>query len=84
MVGVAYTTQNELEGQSEVQRERNEAAVRHCAGGDSHITLCVNVEAILQCIHRLEAADGRTRKIRDDFCFIAIDLCVFHVAQSFW
>ncbi|THX95216.1 hypothetical protein D6D02_09992 [Aureobasidium pullulans] len=73
MVGVAYTTQNELEGQSEVQRERNEAAVRHCAGGDSHITLCANVEAILQCIHRLEAADGRTRKIRDDFCFIAID-----------
>ncbi|THZ16995.1 hypothetical protein D6C91_06107 [Aureobasidium pullulans] len=73
MVGVAYTTQNELEGQSEVQRERNEAAVRHCAGGDSHITLCVNLEAILQCIHRLEAANGRTRKIRDDFCFIAID-----------
>ncbi|THY03819.1 hypothetical protein D6D01_10176 [Aureobasidium pullulans] len=73
MVGVAYTTQNELEGQSEVQRGRNEAAVRHCAGGDSHITLCVNVEAILQCIHGLEAAEGRTRKIRDDFCFIAID-----------
>ncbi|KAG2170460.1 hypothetical protein VTO58DRAFT_107425 [Aureobasidium pullulans] len=73
MVGVAYTTQNELEGQSEVQRERNEAAIRHCAGRDSHITLCVVVEAILQCVHGLEAADGRTRKIRDDFCFIAID-----------
>ncbi|THW57862.1 hypothetical protein D6D19_10479 [Aureobasidium pullulans] len=60
MVGVAYTTQNELEGQSEVQRERNEAAVRHCAGGDSHITLCVNVEAKIAINNRKKATYPRS------------------------
>ncbi|CAD0056437.1 unnamed protein product [Aureobasidium pullulans] len=29
--------------------------------------------AILECIRGMEAVNGRIRKIRDDFCFIAID-----------
>ncbi|THY46049.1 hypothetical protein D6C97_08422, partial [Aureobasidium pullulans] len=63
-------------------KERNEAAVRHCAGKDSFITLCVNVEAILECLRGMEAVDTRIRKIRDDFCSIAMELYVIHVTQS--
>ncbi|THX60152.1 hypothetical protein D6C90_08707, partial [Aureobasidium pullulans] len=55
-------------------KERNEAAVRHCAGKDSFVTLCVNVEAILECLRGMEAVDTRIRKIRDDFCSIAMEL----------
>ncbi|THX69097.1 hypothetical protein D6D05_09151 [Aureobasidium pullulans] len=50
-----------------------ETPVKHCTGGDCFITLRVNVDVINRCIREMSAADGRSRQIRSDYCFIFID-----------
>lgn len=52
------------------------APIRHCTGGDCFITLRVNIMIMNRCIREMSAANGRTRQIRSNYCFVAIDLFV--------
>ena len=59
---------------TETEREYQLGAMVHCAGGDSEITLRVFVAVILERIQELDEMDGGSRTIRDDFCFLGLDL----------
>ncbi|TIA36574.1 hypothetical protein D6C78_05336 [Aureobasidium pullulans] len=73
MMDIEFTTQDHLNDLPEEKHPYVEAPMKHCAGGDCFITLRVNVEIITRCIREMNAVDGRSRQIRSDYCFVAID-----------
>jgi hypothetical protein len=46
----------------------------HNAGGDAEIILRLFVAMVLLRIKALNDEDGGKRELRDDFCFIGLDL----------
>jgi len=46
----------------------------HNAAGDSELTLRIFLAIILARIQELNNKDGGKRSLRDDFCFIGLDL----------
>jgi hypothetical protein len=80
MMHIDTVRQRELDDLTESEREYNLAAMAHCAGGDSEITLRIFIAVVLLRIKELNALAGDgddtdgMRAFRDDFCFIGIDL----------
>ena len=67
-------TQRQLNAIEKTERHLNLHPVLHCAGGDSEITLRIFVAVVLLKIKELNDQDNGNRKLRDDFCFIGLDL----------
>lgn len=67
-------TQTELMDLPESECNKVLRPIFHCAGGDSEITLRIFVAMVLMRIQELNDEDKGNRKIRDDYCFVAIDL----------
>jgi hypothetical protein len=82
-MNIDTVTQRDLDSLPEGQREYDIGAMVHNAGGDSKITLRVFVATILKRIRELYHQDIENdeddqgvemRKLREDFCFIGLDL----------
>ena len=72
---IAKVTQRGLDAlPTDTARGNNLAAMIHNAGGDSEITLRLFISAVMRRIQQLNNEDGGTRKLREDFCFIGLDL----------
>lgn len=74
-IDIDKVTQKNLEPlKTEVERAKLPGAMVHNAGGDSELTLRIFIKIVLARIQELNATDGGSRKLRDDFCFIGLDL----------
>lgn len=74
-INIDKVTQKDLEPlQTEAERVKLPGAMVHNAGGDSELTLRIFVKIVLARIQELNNADGGSRKLRDDFCFMGLDL----------
>ena len=46
----------------------------HCAAGDSEVTLRIFPAVMVERIRQLERNDGVRRVVREEYCFLALDL----------
>lgn len=74
MMNITTVSQRSLDNVEEVARAYIYGAMLHCAGGDAEITLRLFMEVIMQKIKDLNDEDEGERKLRDDFCFMGLDL----------
>lgn len=74
-ISIDKVTQKNLEPiMTEAERAKLPGAMVHNAGGDSELTLRIFVKIVLARIQELNNTDGGSRKLRNDFCFIGLDL----------
>lgn len=82
IMNIGTINQRELDNVDEVARPYLYGAMLHCAGGDAEITLRLFMEIVMRKIKDLNEEDGGERKLRDDFCFVGLDLCVLSLQPS--
>lgn len=74
IMGVEMTTQADLDAIIDIERRYKLGAMRHCAAGDSDLTVSVSAELRHLRIAELDAGDGRNRKINNKYCLWGLDL----------
>lgn len=74
MMDITTITQREINDLEDYQRQYTTGAMIHCAAGDSEVTLRIFLAVLVERIGQLERKDGVRRVIREEYCFLALDL----------
>jgi hypothetical protein len=71
---ITALSQRDLDATPVGERDSILGPLKHCAAGDSEITLRIFMKVLLLSIRGLNAQNANKREIRPDFCFLGLDL----------